>query len=306
MREYIRSWMPTLLMVATAGVVCIILAMLGTQRAVVVVVRTNPSGATVFDRQIDVGETPWVVALCPDETRHLRLVRRGCQDAQCFLDASHYTPQSLPDHVRSVFSSATKDWGVSLETAAVSNLTVTTEPDGAAVFLDGRRIGMTPLKNTGMLPGSYVLRLEHPECFSDNVELSLAPDQTYTVQRRLRNKWVALYEERISREPASLMHHTDMIHYHILRGDVDEAEKALRRGLDALQKSGATDQNRYIAELWKIHTRYYTYPAETGASRLRPLCREIMTTLLEKKLANEKQLKNYLKRMDAYDKNHPL
>lgn len=39
-------------------------------------------------------------------------------------------------------------------------LTLTTEPQGASVFLNGRLAGATPLKLTGITPGSYGLRIE--------------------------------------------------------------------------------------------------------------------------------------------------
>ena len=45
-----------------------------------------------------------------------------------------------------------------------SSLSVSTQPDGASLLLNGRLIGATPISINGLTPGSYAMRLEHNSC----------------------------------------------------------------------------------------------------------------------------------------------
>jgi len=298
--RYLGVLMILLMSAATAVVV-----VSRTQRMVHVLVRSNPARASVFDDCGEVGATPVRMALAPGDRRSLRLVKRDHRDAEICVEANDYLPHGLRDRLRRLAFGIEGEVMVHLVSSATSALVVTTEPAGAEMFLDGRRVGMTPFSREKMSPGRRMLRIEHPECFPETVNLVLEPGEPTRVHRVLRSKVVALYRDLIAKQPGSLMHHTDLAHYYVLKGDFDGAVAALRSGLDALKRPDATDKTRYFSELWKIHTRYYSYPAEKGKPKLRPLCRELMETVLEKKLGNPKQIRNFLKRMKAYDKRNP-
>lgn len=56
-----------------------------------------------------------------------------------------------------------------------ATLNLTSAPDEAEVFLDGKSIGHTPLRNQRVLPGEVVVRMEHR--FHDNVARRLGTDR---------------------------------------------------------------------------------------------------------------------------------
>lgn len=275
------------------------------RREVCVLVRSDPPRASVFHEGTEIGATPVRLILARGERRSIRLVRRGCLDAERRIAADDYIPRVLTDRLSWIVKGGEGEVMVRLVAAASATLVVTSDPAGAGVFLDGRRAGITPFSRDGLAPGRRTLRIEHPECFAETIEVALKPGETRRVHRILKSRVAALYRDLIAGEPGSLLHHSDLAHYYVLQGEVDHAMAALRGGLEALRRTDATDKGRYFSELWKIYRRMYAYPRETGKSRLRPLCLELMQTALDQKLGNAKQLRNYLKGMKDYGRQHP-
>lgn len=75
---------------------------------------------------------------------------------------------------------------VSAELQAVSGvLTVRSEPPGAQVSLDGAPLGVTPLAQRAVKPGSYELRLHAPGFMDDVARIELRAGRDVVVERTL-------------------------------------------------------------------------------------------------------------------------
>jgi hypothetical protein len=61
-------------------------------------------------------------------------------------------------------------------------LAVRTEPAGAEVLIDGKPVGMTPLTNLLLPPGSYELRIRHPGFMDDVSRIAVRAGRDYPVK----------------------------------------------------------------------------------------------------------------------------
>ena len=266
-----------------------------------VTVHSDPEGASVFERGRCLGAAPLSVTLSRGELRVFRLVRKGRRDALVTLRGDDYLARA-----RRPRSDGDKGAHVTVPLPGVPNcsLRVTTEPDGAAVFVNGRREGVTPLAREGMSPGVYAIRVAHAEYFPETAQVTLEAGGREHVHRALKSRWVAKYRELIAKEPGNLMHHSDLIHYYVLNGDWDGAAVVIREGSEAVSRSDAQEKNRYYAELQHVYTRYYTYPRTKGANQLREVIREAYKKSLERGARSHRQVQAALKRFDQYDVQH--
>ncbi len=124
-----------------------------------VLVRTSPAGARVVLNGRDVGTTPTTLRTLPFGTHTLRLTRAGYAAAErrVTVSASQPAQSVVVDLEPARQAAASAAAAGALFTAA---LTVESRPTGATVFLDGRRIGTTPLTVSSIETGSHVVRLE--------------------------------------------------------------------------------------------------------------------------------------------------
>jgi TonB family protein len=107
-------------------------------------VETEPSGARVWVDEVDVGEAP--IALPVSGGRHkVRVTVDGYAPAELSLDMTAGTP---PPRLRFV-----------LEPVTV-RLSVTSQPEGATVRVDGTSIGVAPIAAATVPPGNHEVRIE--------------------------------------------------------------------------------------------------------------------------------------------------
>jgi hypothetical protein len=92
-----------------------------------------------------------------------------------------YQPDGFPPTVTKVFERATKK----IETTAAGSVEVYSTPPYAAVYVDGRFEGVTPLTLTDLLSGTHYLRLEKIGFTTHGAPLEVAPNQRITSQTRL-------------------------------------------------------------------------------------------------------------------------
>ena len=271
-----------------------------------VTIRSSPPRATVFDQAGYVGITPVRLLLEPGEKRLLRLVRRDCKDREILVRADTYGAKALSEKWDFLlYGCEATAPVVRMQTTLTSSLSVTADPSGAEVYLDGRRLGIAPLWQSGLAPGAHRLRLVKKGFFPKERAVEFEPGEETSVEVTLESKWAALYRQRIAEDPGGMTNYAELAHEYVLRGKFKEAEGSLWDGLAALAKRGAREHHRFFDELWRIYTRYFIYPREGSDESLRPTCRKIMQEALEKKLYNAKRLARYLRLMDRYDKLHP-
>lgn len=278
-----------------------------TRRSVGVTIRSCPPRATVFAPEGCLGITPVRIMLKPGEELRVRLVRRDCIDLRAVLRADDYMPTGLRENVELLLYGKEATAPIAkMKSALSARLSVTSEPVGAEVYLDGRRLGFAPLSRAGLTPGRHLLRVLKEGFAPKEQTVDLLPGRESSVHYDLESQWVMLYRQRMAKNPGVLTNHAELAHYYTLMGEFAAAEKALFEGLETMSKrTGVRDKSRFVGEMWQIYTRYFLYPAEGADDCLRPACRKIMQTVLEKGLYPKKHVQSLLKRMDAYDKKHP-
>ena len=295
--------------------VCVLVALLSAAGAmawlllretpfVIVTLKSQPSHAAVFAGQETLGTTPVSLKIARGGKLSLHLVRKDCKDAEVEVNATDYAMPTRAQRLRLKPPLPPYERTVALESTTDAELIVKVQPDGAEVFLDGHQVGVTPLAPMRVTPGAHTLRLTHPECFTLTENISINPGEPLVVERKLENKVVAFYREQMRKEPKILVHVAELAHHYILRGEFAEAAQALRDGMPNLAGADGYQQQKYFEEIIWFYTDYYVRPKGDDAM-LRKTCREIVDDTLEKNIGNQQQLANYLKQLDAYDKNHP-
>jgi serine/threonine protein kinase len=121
-------------------------------------VRSSPAGARVWFDDRDVGTTPVTLRSLPFGVHTLRLTREGYESESSRVIISAEQPaQSVIvdlDRGREPVSAGVPD------SRLTASLTVESRPAGASVYLDGRRMGTTPLVLDAAPTGPHALRLE--------------------------------------------------------------------------------------------------------------------------------------------------
>ena len=288
----------TVLAAAGAGL-CLAAALLLTTRTrepaglVVVTVRSDPSPATVFEGNRQIGFTPFEVELRADERRVFRLVHRNRADAHATLRRSDFPRSGLP---------AAHERCVELAPLVTASLNLTSDPSGAEVVLDGRREGRTPLLVDGLAAGEHVAQLTHPQCFPWRRVVSLKNGECLDVDARLEDRVVALYRDMIEKEPYCVTHYSDLAHHHILKGQWEEAERLFRKSYDVACQRRDARAGLFFDELVCFYQRMYVCPDEEGERRLRRLARELTERGLREGVWPAHVLQLRLRLMDQYDR----
>jgi hypothetical protein len=286
--------------VAAAGATAALFLL--TPPGLTVLLDSVPSGATAFSPDLPARVTPCRIELKPGERRELRLVRKGFKDAHATLDARDFIPGGWRGALF-LRSGAERPRTIRLEAAAQAGLVVTTTPAGADVFLDGDRVGASPLSLRSLTPGRRLLRLAHAQCFPVSEEITLLSGEVTRLDRALENRTEAFYRERMRSDPGELLHHAELIHHFVVNGEAAKATEAIQTAYDLTGKPGAKGHAYFYQELHQIYTRYYAWP-DAAAPKLRPLCRKLMKSASEGPSGSETARK-LLERLDQYDAQNP-
>ena len=119
-------------------------------------VESNPAGAYVTFNGNRIGETPCVLPDLPFGNHSIHLEKSG------------YAPK---DMTFAVNSDRPLKISTSLE-SNIGNITITSEPSGAKVLLNGEQIGITPLKRE-YPDGEYKLTLQHANHLDLNTSIAI-------------------------------------------------------------------------------------------------------------------------------------
>ncbi len=256
---------------------------------------TEPVPATAFLPEGGSAVTPFRLRLEPGERKLLKLVSADHKDMDLLLDADEIAARYGPP------VEGCRLLRVQLTSARSATLLVETTPEGAEVFLDGNRVGSTPIVLSNLTPGLRALRLAHPDCFPHSEELLLPPGQTLRAERRLESRVIPLYRELIRKEPAVMTHYAELAHLFVLRGEFAHAAEVFNQGVEALATLKTTEARRFFMEIERTYTRWYRYPEETPQNQIRPALRETVQRCLDRKAAPASTCRALLTAMDNYD-----
>jgi Protein kinase domain/PEGA domain len=127
-----------------------------------VLVRSTPSGARVIVDGTDRGQTPATIRDLGRGEHHVRIVRDGYTSAERRVVLSPSQPsQSLSVPLAKEPRARAKAAPVEPPApAGAGTLIVESRPEGAAVMIDGRPVGTTPLSLKDVRGGSHAVRIE--------------------------------------------------------------------------------------------------------------------------------------------------
>ena len=121
-------------------------------------VRSSPSGAAVSVDGTPRGTTPLTLRDLALGTRTVLVTRAGYEPAERRITLTADRPSRSVD-IRLVQARAARP-ARETQTPAVASLLVESRPSGAAVTIDGKPAGVTPLTVASIAPGTHTIRLE--------------------------------------------------------------------------------------------------------------------------------------------------
>lgn len=263
------------------------------------VIRSDPSGAFVFESNRELGVAPLRVRVRADERRAFRLVRRGYEDGFLILRAA----DGLRRSARGGSDPAPPvERVVRLAPLQTSALRVVSDPPGADVILNGALKGRTPLLVSGVAPGEHTVCLAHPDCFDWTGTVRVEPDACAEVRQALHDRIAPLYRAAIEKEPANMNHYLDLAHHLVIRGKPRDAAKVLEEAYDAIKRYRIRKPILYYEELFSIYTRSFKYPQTPETAGLRARSRKLVERAGAEGLLSAESFPKYISKMDAYDK----
>ena len=279
-------------------------------KTVRLVLRSNPSGATVFEANREIGMTPLRLSLTHAEPRLFRLLKRGYKDRIVLLDGNKFFSTVKEEHPNTKTAEPQAEWVVKLVPESSSALVVTSDPAGAEVFIGGVRVGVTPLTHRGIQSGEHSVRLVLKEYFPQESKVLLKPGQEKKLHIALQNKTETLYRELIDKEPKVLAHYEDLSRYYLMKGEARKAIAVIKDGFAVSKHSTVEEVDHYCQILADTYTRAFTYPAPSNADEalLRKTIRDILEHVKKKTTGQKwmKWMRTYLSDIAKYDRYHPL
>ena len=233
-------------------------------------IESEPTGADVFLNGRWRGTTPLSLDRVGRGRHHLRLVKNG------FLSCA----ESL--RVRRRGRHVAK-----LEALPTFRLEIKTEPPGAAVQVQGRPVGETPLVVDGLDRGALLVTIDKEgyEPVSEIVTI----DGDDVVSRALVSKSEAYFEGMIEACPDDINNYTELAHHYMVKGQYEDALKILNKGLDVIAKSGAeatttraNGPGRFYQELHKIYRGDYEYGDQKTVTRMKEEMVKLLTQAVQR------------------------
>jgi len=200
-------------------------------------VRSSPEGADVYIDDELAGTTPMETQVTPVPHR-VRVVRRGFQPWHEQVD-----PVAQPEVE------------VSLPPLRLATLVVESEPEGAEVYLDEERRGLTPIEITDIEAGPHTVRVVRKPVYAPVLKrIELKEGERRRLAVRLESGLEELYLQRIKKNPAKLSNYTELLHLHVLNGDADKAAAVVGQAVSALKSGepGSTELGQFFEEVRKL------------------------------------------------------
>jgi hypothetical protein len=128
-----------------------------------ITVRTTPAGARVTIDGKDVGKSPLTIPNLARGTHTVRVIRDGYSTVERRVVITPSQPASTLtlNLARATAPSAARPPAPSeSESPLTASLMIESRPSGATVFVDGKRVGTTPLAIPGLSVGAHAVRME--------------------------------------------------------------------------------------------------------------------------------------------------
>ena len=186
------------------------------------------------------------------QTVHVRAVLSGYVDWEASYDRATWPDEPVQ---------------IVLQKRPALELSITSQPTGAIVFVDSEQRGRTPLTFDELEPGSYQLMLQLPGRQSVRRDIDLQASEKLHV--KLPNPAIAMYRQRIAENPKPLYNYVDLVHELMLDGEMTDAMEVLAAGMPAAVAEGPGAAKRFWSEIDKIANEQYEYGSKAEVSRAR-------------------------------------
>ena len=168
-------------------------------------------------------------------------------------------------------------------------LVVTSEPDGAAVFVDGERKGETPLTVDGVELGEHELRISKQHFTPQDATVEVSEPKRVEVHYTLSSETEALYLAAIRRSPDGLFNYIELAHHYVLAHRFQEAMAAFKQAFPRAKKHGLGHDDsfdhpvlRLYDEMRRVHEPQYKYGDEEDVKVARQLVEKTLEEQIEK------------------------
>ena len=126
-----------------------------------ITVRTTPAGARVTIDGRDVGKAPLTIPNLTRGTHTVRIMRDGYTTVERRVEISAGQPSStITLNLARTAAPATRPAVEEPAARQTASVLVESRPSGATVFIDGKRIGTTPMAIPSVSVGSHAVRME--------------------------------------------------------------------------------------------------------------------------------------------------
>ena len=126
-----------------------------------ITVRTTPAGARVTIDGRDVGKAPLTIPNLTRGTHTVRIMRDGYTTVERRVEISAGQPSStITLNLARTAAPATRPAVEEPAARQTASILVESRPSGATVFMDGKRIGTTPMAIPSVSVGSHAVRME--------------------------------------------------------------------------------------------------------------------------------------------------
>ena len=202
------------------------------------VVKTTPSGATVFVNDQFIGVSP--VKLTQGKGRYsLRVQLAGYKAASQAISIESGSPDVL----------------IELQAVAMAFLNVSSEPSDAEVLLDTDRAGKTPIK-VRTTPGTHEIVLQKTNYVNWKGSVEVEPGATLNVAEGLELRDVAAYIELLQEDSNNVSYYCELGHVFILEERIAEASDAFRKAMEIFCQG--KDTSNYAGRLkWEFDKIYF-------------------------------------------------
>lgn len=200
-------------------------------------VTSTPEGSDVFIDDRGVGSTPVRVRV-PVGQHRVRIVRRDYE----------------PWH-QVVETNRAVEVAAALKPLKLALLRIDSHPDGAGVFLDDEYRGTAPIEIPDIEAGHHVVRVAKEPLYQTVVkQVELQAGETRRMAVTLPSGLESLYIERIKKAPNKLSNYTELLHLHVIEGNVAKALATVNQALDALKAADAdpAEIRQFYDELHKL------------------------------------------------------
>lgn len=244
---------------------------------------TSQPPASVWEEEDLLGQTPLSL---PSTNRDRSLILRqpGYQDAAVSVPAGHRG--EVP---------------VTLEPLGGYTLTCTSQPSGASVYLDGERMGETPLtvRDLDRDVVEVTFQLKNHEQVMRAVHFDERPTQELAVV--LPSLTEKYYLQQLRQDPDVIHPYCDLAHHYVLQHEFAKAVEVFGQGVDlVVRKPGTEDSGRLWSEIDRVTTKQYDFGDAQQVAAARKALAKGLAEMLNRH-GNKSPLELYVAQIDLLD-----